>query len=284
MRFTKVESVGNDYVLLDAVADPALASLDDLPQYAQVLSHRRTGVGADGLLILSRDTDGLLAMRVINADGSEGGVCANGLRCAVRLAIERGHAAVSGREPIVVRLGGREMVATPNVEAGVFRSVSVDMGPPKFGAKDVPIDPGHAERIGGDRWRVDWHELACASMGNPHAVLFDRDPDDLDRIGPALEHHPAFPERTNVHTARVTACNALRVDSWERGSGRTHACGSGVCAVVACAVRAGTVDGPCTVSLPGGSLLCAWSGDDAQGVILEGPARIVYEGQWGGGA
>ena len=282
MRFTKVESVGNDYVLLDAVAEPELASLDDLPQYAQVLSHRRTGVGSDGLLILSKDSDGMLAMRVINADGSDGGVCANGLRCAVRIAIERGHVGSEARKSLVVRLGGREMVAKPRFEAGVFRSVSVDMGPPVFDGADIPIDPAHARHIDGERWRIDGHELACASMGNPHAVLFDGNASDLDTLGPALERHAAFPKRTNVHTARITGNNTLRVDSWERGSGRTHACGSGVCAVIACAVRAGMVDGLCKVVVPGGTRPCSWSGDGDDGVILEGPARLVYEVEWGG--
>ena len=281
MRFTKVESVGNDYVLLDAIAEPLLASIDDLAQHAQVLSHRRTGVGADGLLILTRDDEGVIELRVINADGSDGGVCANGLRCAVRVLLERGHASVKPRGTLRVRMGGRDLDATPDYEGGALRSVSVDMGPPAFGAGEIPIDVEHAQHLGGVLWRVDGRELACASMGNPHAVLFaDGAQDELPSIGRAIEHHQAFPERTNVHAARVIAPDRLRVSSWERGSGMTHACGTGVCAVTACAVRLGLVEGVLRVEVPGGALTCSWSGDDGDGVILEGPARVVYEGEW----
>ncbi|GAB4545602.1 MAG: diaminopimelate epimerase [Phycisphaerales bacterium] len=285
MRFTKVESVGNDYVLFDAIEEPALARADDLSHLAQVLSHRRTGVGADGLLILTSER-GRLAMRVINADGSEGGVCGNGLRCAVKVALERGHVEPDDDGDVRVHVGGREVIASPTIESGAVQRVSIDMGPPGFGADDVPIDPAHAEHLGGERWRIAGHEVACASMGNPHAVVFRDDLDDpgaprLDEIGPALERHGAFPARTNVHLATVASRDRLRVVSWERGAGATLGCGTGVCAVVALARRAGLVDGLCRVDVPGGALTCSWSGDDGAGVHLEGPARMVFVGRWG---
>ncbi len=282
MKFTKVESVGNDYVLLDAVAEPGLARLDDLPHYTQAISHRRTGVGSDGVLILTM-TERLLEMRVINADGSEGGVCGNGLRCAVKLAIERGY--VPGDQAVRIAIGGRTIVATPRFEGGALRSVSVDMGPPSFGALDVPIDPMIAEHRGGARWDIEGREVYCASMGNPHAALFaDVDPEQetgvLFTIGPRLCEHNAFPERTNVHLVRVTDRDAIRVVSWERGAGATMGCGTGVCAVVALGVREGILGNVCKVEVPGGRLVCGWSGQEEDGVWLEGPARLVFEGTW----
>lgn len=120
-------------------------------------------------------------------------------------------------------------------------------------------------------------------MGNPHAVLFDDAAEGaLDSVGPAIERHPAFPERTNVHAVTVRTRSEIRVASWERGSGRTLGCGTGVCAAVALGVRDGLLDGVVRVEVPGGVLRCSWSGETGDGVRLEGPARSVFEGEWGG--
>lgn len=287
MRFTKVESVGNDYVLFDAIEEPSLAHLDDLTHHAQVLSHRRTGVGADGLLILTQQGDDL-AMRVINADGSDGGVCGNGLRCAAKLAIERGYVSPDGDDAIRIAVGGRTVAAQAQMRAGAISSVRVDMGPPMFAPQDIPIDPAIAEDLRENRWRVDEIELRCASMGNPHAVLFVQSDAPRERslktLGERLGEHEAFPERTNVHIATIADTDRVRVDSWERGAGATLGCGTGVCAVVALGVRAGMLAEVCRVEVPGGSLVCGWSGEQIDGVWLEGPAREVFTGEWSGSA
>jgi diaminopimelate epimerase len=281
VRFTKVESVGNDYVLFDAIEEPGLARLDDLVHYAQVLSHRRTGVGSDGLLILTKTADGL-AMRVINADGSAGGICGNGLRCAIKVAIERGHT----RGPqVVVRVGDRDVVGTVTAMDGeIVRAVRVDMGAPRFDAVSIPLDPRFARDLGDHRWGVGEHALSCASMGNPHAVRFTQEEprEVIKRIGPVYTEHRAFPERTNVHAVRVVSNDAIEMAHWERGAGATLGCGSGVCAAVALGVRAGLLAHRVRADVPGGTLRCGWSGNDSDGVWLEGPARVVFVGEWGG--
>ncbi len=280
MRFTKVESVGNDYVLLDAVDDPALARLDDLRQQAIVMSHRSFGVGADGLLILGR-VGPAITLEVVNADGSPGGVCGNGIRCAVRVAIERGY--VPADEPVDVRMGGRGFAARVVQEGGVFRGVSVDMGPPEFELARVPFDDRSVNEIAPGIFGVGGNEVRVCSMGNPHAVLFDQEAEaKLDELGPMLEAHPAFPERANTHAVTVRTAADVRVVSWERGSGRTLGCGTGVCAVVALGVRDGILANEVAAEVPGGTLRCSWSGDGGAGVILEGPARVVFEGRWPG--
>lgn len=281
VRFTKVESVGNDYVLFDAVEEPALASLDDLRHYAQMLSHRRTGVGSDGLLILTREDD-RLAMRVINADGSAGGVCGNGLRCVVKVIVERGYA--SGPE-VTIRVGGRDVVGSvTGMEGDTVRAVRVDMGPPSFDPSSIPLDARHARDLGDHRWGIGEHALSCASMGNPHAVRFTQDDprEVIRRIGPKVTEHPAFPERTNVHAVRVLAEDAVEMAHWERGAGATLGCGTGVCAAVALGVRAGLLAKRVRADVPGGTLTCGWTGNDGEGVWLEGPARVVFTGEWGG--
>lgn len=277
MKFTKVESVGNDYVLLDAIEDPALARTDDLTHLAQILSRRRTGVGADGLLIVTRDDDGC-AMRVINADGSAGGVCGNGLRCAVKLIMERGHAETVD-DALPIRVGGRTLLAVPSYENDRVRTVRVDMGPPAFEPGDLPLDPAHAERASDGAWLVAGHRVHVCSMGNPHAVLFGSDA-PIEDVGPKLCDHPAFPERTNVHTVHIESSSRVRIAHWERGAGATHGCGTGVCAIIAVGVRRGMLEGDVRADVPGGSLVASWSGTEGDGVMLEGPARLVYEGEW----
>jgi len=295
MRFAKMHGLGNDYVFVDTgrhrVADPA--------RLARAVSDRHTGVGSDGLILVAPAEEGErahLTMRIYNADGSEAEMCGNGLRCVVRLATERG---LSHANPMRVRTGRGVLEVV--WRAGPRFEASVAMGAPIFACEDVPARvpgvPASSEVIG---WRLPevfwkgldapagWMEacgfsgtLSLASMGNPHAVLWCREPEavPLERVGPFVERHPWFPHRVNAHVAAVTAPGEIRMRTWERGSGVTLACGTGASAVGALAVRQGLCASPMRLHLPGGELGIAWPGGEAP-VTMTGPAERVFEGEW----
>jgi len=287
--FVKMHGLGNDYVFLDAVAEPALARRDDLPALARAMSARRRGVGADGLIIVSRpsepgrEADAAVRMRIFNADGSDGGMCGNGARCAVKLAIERGYATVAADVRIETEAG--VLIASAERDPhGRVTSATVDMGAPSFDPESLPADTSRLERAGDDppRWRVGPVEGVLVSVGNPHVVAFFNDSIesvDLARIGPEVERHPAFPQRVNLQLAHVVDRSRALVRTWERGAGATAACGTGACAVLAAGVRLDMLDRVATITLPGGDLFVRW--DEATGRISQsGPTTEVFRGEW----
>jgi diaminopimelate epimerase len=275
MRFTKMHGLGNDFAVLDArstpVADPA--------RLAQQMCDRRRGVGGDGILIIEPpDQAGAdFRFRNFNADGSESEMCGNGIRCThLFLARRSGPARVrwSSGAGLVVTEGMGEI-------RGRTGLVRVDMGAPRLEAAAIPVGWQDLPRVVDQPLSVDGVELrvTCVSMGNPHAVTF-ASPEGfpLERLGPAVEHHPAFPQRTNFEVVEVLAPDRLRLRVWERGVGETEACGTGACAA---AVAVGLVKQgryPMSVELPGGSLTIDWDG--AGSVFMTGPATEVFEGEW----
>jgi diaminopimelate epimerase len=277
IRFTKMHGAGNDYVFLDAFRGRVPP---DLPELARRISARRFGAGGDGLIVLEPDERADFGMRMFNADGSEGEMCGNGLRCAFKYLRDRGilsgdHArARTGAGILEVRL----------VESGPEADiVGVHLGPPC-------LDPGPAERAGADPRRVPLEtegrrfEAVCISVGNPHAVIFLEEPleaFDVARYGSRIEHDALFPERTNVEFARCEGRHEVAQRTWERGSGETLACGTGACAVAVAGCLTERLQSPVTVHLRGGVLKIAWPGE-GEGIYLEGPAEEVYEGEWRG--
>lgn len=256
LPFLKVEGLGNDFLLIDLRPADSTIDIAALQARAPALCDRRTGVGADGLLLVlgPQRPDSAGTMLVINHDGSRPEMCGNGLRCvALHL--------TSGPDPLQVDTdaGPRLCHVRPNGE------VEVDMGP--------------AEALG-DRL-VAGRRFAIFSLGNPHAVAFvgpDEDPEQLARtLGPIVETDPQFPARTNVEFARREADGSLTLWVWERGCGITAACGTGACATLAAAVASGIADSdlPVRVQLPGGSLTVRLAHGH---VHMTGPARIVFRG------
>lgn len=278
--FRKYHGLGNDFVLLDnrGSSTPLLT-----PSQSAAVCHRHTGIGADGVIFLlpAANTGSDYAMRLHNADGSEPEMCGNGIRCLARFAADLG---VAPREGRFVVDTGAGVIVPELLPAGLVR---VDMGVPELVPGNIPASLDTGKDVGwtdglvaaGREWNV-----TPVSMGNPHAVIFvtEEEFSELDRtletVGPQFENHVAFPHRTN--TEFIYARSALKLDMlvWERGSGRTLACGTGACATVVAAVLTGRAarDTPVVVHLPGGDLSIEWT--SAGRVLMTGPAELVFEG------
>ena len=275
MKFTKMHGIGNDYVYVDCfqeiVKEPGKA--------AAFLSDRHFGVGSDGVILICPSDVADFAMRMYNSDGSESEMCGNGIRCLGRYVYERG---LTKKTSFTVMTGGGLKQLELKVSGGKVQSVRVDMGSPVLTPELIPTTltgemvMGAALHVGGASYKVH-----CVSMGNPHCVVFVKDPDlvDLPELGPLFEHHEAFPRRTNTEFVQVISRNHLRMRVWERGAGETLACGTGACASLVAAVLTGQADRKVTMDLLGGSLELEWSPEDNH-VYQEGPATFVYDGEW----
>lgn len=274
MKFSKYHGIGNDFVML---ADPD----DELTLGAEMvraLCDRRFGVGADGVIRVAPGFDGAdLFMDYVNSDGSIGEMCGNGIRCLAVFA--RAEGLTDKTELKVMTRAGLKTVWV--LDDGRIR---VDMGAPIFAPAAIPVawageDGLHA--------KVELEdaviEVAAISMGNPHAVIFTRDPATapVTTLGPTLEKHEAFPNGTNVEFMRVDAPDHVTMRVWERGSGETLACGTGACAVGVAARLLGGADEVLTVSLPGGDIEIEWKGSltDEQPVFMTGPAVRAFDGE-----
>lgn len=270
--FSKYHGLGNDFILFDALAHPDLARLH-LVRLAPFLCNRHEGVGADGILLLGADPG--LFMRIINADGSDGGMCGNGLRC-VALHLLENHDTPS----TTIRIAGRaiRVEATPtdagaNVRVHMGRADSVGPRPfsPSLEAACESTSPGWRLRCGSTEVPVH------VSIGNPHLVIPVARVEEvpLHHLGPLIERHPDFPDGVNVHFAQVHGPNAVRMATWERGAGPTRACGSGACAAALAAISWGWLTGLAHVHLPGGVLDITVSPD--ADVVMKGPAVRVFD-------
>ena len=275
MRFTKMHGIGNDYIYINCfeerVEDPGALSVR--------MSRPHFGVGSDGVILICPSDVADFAMRMYNSDGSESEMCGNGIRCLGRYVYERG---LTKKTSFTVMTGGGLKQLELKVSGGKVQSVRVDMGSPVLTPELIPTTltgemvMGAALHVGGASYKVH-----CVSMGNPHCVVFVKDPDlvDLPELGPLFEHHEAFPRRTNTEFVQVISRNHLRMRVWERGAGETLACGTGACASLVAAVLTGQADRKVTMDLLGGSLELEWSPEDNH-VYQEGPATFVFDGEW----
>ena len=271
IRFTKMQGVGNDFVVLDAISQPI--ALDALT--VRRLADRHFGVGCDQILVIERaqsaDTD--FTYRIFNADGDEVQHCGNGARCFLRFVREKG--LTTKREIRVQTLSG---VIVPRLEAD--GQVTVDMGPPIFEPARIPFI---AERRAATyALEVDGQtvQISALSMGNPHAVQVVNDVDSAPVLtqGPRIERHPRFPQRVNAGYVQVIDRGRIRLRVFERGTGETLACGTGACAAVVAGIQRGLLDATVQVETRGGALRIAWDGDDRP-VFMTGPAETVFEGE-----
>ncbi len=276
MHFTKMEGIGNDYVYVNGFAEKLP---DDLPALSVRMSQTHFGCGSDGLILILPSDRADFRMRMFNNDGSESGMCGNGIRCVAKYCRERG---LIDRDEFVIESGGQLKYMKCNTENGKVVSVRVDMGEPELRGALIPSAFEGSPVIGaelealGRTWRA-----TLVNMGNPHAVLFVDDPAaaPVTTVGPALENHPAFPEKCNIEFAAVADRAHIRMRVWERGTGETLACGTGACAVmVACALN-GLTERAAEIALTGGKLHIEWSESDNH-VYMTGPARYVYDGVW----
>jgi diaminopimelate epimerase len=278
LQFTKMHGLSNDYVYVSLFDQ----RLEDPGPLARAVSDRHRGIGSDGLILVGpADVKGAHArMQMFNSDGSPGEMCGNGIRCMAKLAYERGWAR---ENPMRVQTGAGVLELNLTLDdAGRVSAIRVDMGEPVLDPTKIPVALS-GEKIVGMPVPVRGRVLnaTCVSMGNPHAVFFAdalaRVP--LDEWGPKLERHPLFPRGMNVHFAQVVSRGRVKMITWERGSGRTQACGTGACAVCVAGVLNGKSDRAITAVLPGGDLRIEW--DEASNhVFMTGPAVEVFTGEW----
>jgi diaminopimelate epimerase len=267
--FIKMHGLGNDFVILDA-REAALA-LDAAS--ARAIANRRTGIGCDQVIVMEKADDGLadVFMRIFNADGGEIAACGNAARCVASLLF-----ADSGSEHVVIgtESGLRDAEKAPD------NQISVDMGRALFDWRDIPL----AEATDSNHPGISEGPLAdgCAvGMGNPHLVFFVDDAESvaLETLGPKLERHSLFPERTNVEIVEVLSPEKLRLRVWERGVGITSACGTGACAALVAAHRRGLAERRAEMMLDGGTLVVEWLTDDH--MLLTGPVATSFTGELG---
>ena len=273
MRFTKMQGIGNDYVYVNCFEE----HVENPSELAKQMSRRHYGVGSDGLILICPSDVADFEMKMYNADGSNGGMCGNGARCIGKYVYDRG---LTDKTTVSLMTDSGLKILNLNVKDGKVQTVRVDMGMPELFPPKIPVDlPG--EVVMGHRLNVGsaTYEIHCVSMGNPHCVIFVRDPDyvDLEQIGPLLENNAIFPQRANVEFVQVVSRDHLRMRVWERGAGETLACGTGICACVVAGIRRGELDSPVLVHARGGELTIAWQGGNTP-VMMTGPAVTVFEG------
>jgi len=279
LAFAKYHGLGNDFILLDNRdrPEPMLS-----PEQAVQLCDRHFGIGADGVIFVLPGENGAdYTMRIFNSDGSEPEMCGNGIRCFAKYAAVLDGVENTEKTYKIHTLAGL-IVPTLRPDG----QVTVDMGRPILAAEQVPTTLGSAGETVVNRSLTaagrDW-AVTTVSMGNPHCITFVEDGAaiDLTAIGPQIECHPAFPQKTNVEFVDVVRPDYLRMRVWERGAGITLACGTGACATLVAAVLNGLSERVATVELPGGPLRIEWNATSDR-VFMTGPATAVFSGVWGG--
>ncbi len=261
IRFTKMHGCGNDYIYVNAVehhiSNPYLAS--------RQWSDRHKGIGSDGLVIIDRSPvpEADFSMRIFNADGSEAMMCGNASRCIGKYLYERG--LTTKTEIRLLTLSGIKILSL-QVKGGVVELVTVDMLEPKFEDESQFIKSR------------DILQGIFVSMGNPHYVIFTDDVDKVGEVGPTLEQHFAFPQRSNIELAQMLPDGRIRTRVWERGSGITMACGTGACATAVAASLTGRTSRHSQIVMDGGTLSIDWNPNDNH-VYMTGPAEFVFDGE-----
>ena len=269
LSFTKMHSLGNDFVLLDGVRRPFHLGRDHI----QHLSDRHRGIGCDQLIVAEPGRNGAdFSIRIFNTDGSQAEQCGNGARCFAKFLHDEG---LTDQTRLVVDTGSRLI----QLEIEDDWQVVVDMGAPGFEPGALPFDAQDEANVYQLDVAGEMVEISAISLGNPHAVLLvdDVDTAPVERLGPAIERPSRFPQRTNVGFACPITRSKIRLRVWERGVGETLACGSGACAAAVACHRLGRIDEEIEVELPGGIASVRWPGQGP--VFLRGPAVTVYRGE-----
>ncbi|NMD06372.1 MAG: diaminopimelate epimerase [Phyllobacteriaceae bacterium] len=269
--FRKMNGLGNDFVVLDARVRPLAIS----EEQARAIADRKTGIGCDQLIVMEKSPRADVRMRIWNAEGGEVQSCGNASRCIADIVM-----AETGLGSTTIDTKGGFLTAQ---KAGDLL-VKIDQGRPRFDWKDIPLseafpDTRHIELQVGPIDKPLVHSPSVVNVGNPHCIFWVNDLEvvDLGKIGPMIEHHPLFPERTNVILAKLVARNHAMIKVWERGAGLTKACGTAACAVMAAGYRLKLIDRECRVTLPGGDLFMAINEDNGH-VLMTGPLEYEFDG------
>ena len=273
MEFVKMEGCGNDYVYVNGFN----TKIDNPNELSKNVSDRHFGIGSDGLIVINPSEVADFKMSMYNADGSEGKMCGNGIRCVAKYVYDY---KMIDKEVITVETLAGIKTLKLNVENGKVKTVRVNMGSPIINAKDVPVI-SDKEKVINEPVVIDGKEygITCVSMGNPHAITFVDDTDSLkiEKIGPGFEKNEIFPDRVNTEFIQIIDRKTIKMRVWERGSGETLACGTGACASVVACVLNNLTDNKVTVKLLGGDLEIKYDTDENT-VYMTGPARIAFTG------
>ena len=274
MKFTKMNGCGNDYVYINGFVE----NVENPKELVKKVSDRHFGIGSDGLILIVPSDKADFCMRMFNADGSEGEMCGNGIRCVAKYVYD--HKMTDKTEiSIETKAGIKYLDLT--VEDGKVTKVKVDMGEPILEPKKIPVR-SEKKRVVNEPIAVAekaWN-MTCVSMGNPHAVVFVEDTGSLEieKYGPLFENHELFPNRTNTEFVQVLNRNEINMRVWERGSGETLACGTGTCASVVACILNDFTDEKVLVHLLGGDLEIEYE-KTTNHVFMTGPAETVFEGE-----
>lgn len=274
MKFTKMQGIGNDYVYVNCFTE----TVEDPSKTARFVSDRHFGIGSDGLILIKPSKIADFEMDMYNADGSQAGMCGNGIRCVAKYVYDYG---LTDKTSLTISTGSGVKQLELTVEEGKVSEVQVDMGAPILEAAKIPADFGKSPIV--DMPIVvqgKTYQATCVSMGNPHCVVPVEDVEglDIEKIGPDFERHVCFPQRVNTEFIRVLDENTVQMRVWERGAGETWACGTGACAVAVACVLNGWTKEKVLVKLRGGDLQIHWKREENR-VYMTGPAAVVFDGE-----
>jgi len=276
MKFTKMHGAGNDYIYIEDFK----GSIKNPAKLAIQMSNRNFGAGSDGLILILKSKKADFRMRMFNADGSESGMCGNGIRCFARYVYDH---KLTTKENLEIETGSGVRQLKLKTKKGQVDSVTVDMGEPQLLRGLIPMlgEPGTV--INENLHLPDGinFSITSLSMGNPHVIIYVEDVEKFPvaKYGPDIENFNLFPERTNVEFVQIVNRKEVIQRTWERGSGETMACGTGASAVTVAGVLTGQTDRKLTVRLKGGTLKTEWD-EKTNRVNLTGPAVEVYRGEW----
>ena len=274
MKFTKMQGIGNDYVYVNCFQE----KVENPGELAVRVSDRHFGIGSDGLILIKPSEEADFRMEMYNADGSEGAMCGNGIRCVAKYVYDYG---LTDQTSLSVETKSGIKYLDLTIEDGKVCQVRVNMGAPELEPRKIPV-VSDKERVIDQPNEVQGriYHMTCVSMGNPHAVVYLDDVKNLkiEEIGPEFESHSCFPDRVNTEFVRVVDEHTVEMRVWERGSGETLACGTGACAVAVASILNGYVNGEVTVKLLGGDLKIFW--DEKENLVyMTGPATVVFDGE-----
>lgn len=280
ITFSKMHGLGNDYIVIDE-SENVIITEEKKPEIVEEICRRGFSVGADGVIFVSPSSteNADIRFRIFNSDGSEAEMCGNGIRCFAKYVYE--NEIIHSDEMLIETLGGIKEVDL-DVEGGEVIASTVDMGVPTFNTQDIPMISDKEEFLDSEITVAGKPiKMTAVNVGNPHAVIFSDNLDniDLNVIGPLIENHQAFPQKTNVHFVNIINRNEIEMLTWERGAGFTLACGTGATACVIAGYKLGKLDEEVEVHLPGGELLIVVyeMGEEIR-LFMEGEAVLVFDG------
>lgn len=272
-----MHGIGNDYVYVNCFQE----TVENPSETARLVSDRHFGIGSDGLILIKPSETADCCMDMYNADGSQGAMCGNGIRCVAKYVYDYG---LVNKEQITVETKSGIKTLNLTIQNGKAVLVEVNMGSPILEASRIPMNTSSSPVVAMPLTIADktW-DITGVSMGNPHAVTYLDTLDELEhleieKIGPLFEHHPLFPDRVNTEFVKILDRHTARMRVWERGSGETLACGTGACAVTVASALNGYTDDQVTVQLLGGDLQIRWDRQE-NNVYMTGPATVVFDGE-----